>query len=309
VTAEPSPGGLTRQDVFSVLGALGAIITLVAAVMFYFGWRRSDAQARAMSIDVSLFGFSTEDYVLRSISSLYAPLLVIIGFGLVWTWCHVRLTELLRSGWLDHGSRRSTVVTAVQILLATSVGLAASCVTFTALVGREFAPWPIDPIAIVLAPREWIVPMALGTSTLLAAYSAWLRRQLVESDRRASSASWITVLAHTLVVATVLLAGFWLLEEYATYVGRGLAEDIAAGVDRLPHAVVTSATPLGLEAPGVVEEMVTHSGDTERYRTTGLRLLARSGGKLLLVHAGWTAATGTVIVLADTDELAWEFSR
>jgi hypothetical protein len=309
VTAETAPAGLTRQDVFGVLGALGAIVTLVAAVMFYFGWRRSDAQARAMSIDVSLFGFSTEDYVLRSISSLYAPLLVIIGFALLWMWCHVLLTELLRSGWLDDGVRRPTLVTAVRIVFIASVGLAAACVIFTALAGREFAPWPIDPIADVLAPREWIVPLTLATSTLLAAYSAWLLRQLVERDRRGPSAPWITVLPHTLVVATVILAAFWLLEEYATNVGRDLAEDIAAGVDRLPHAVVTSATPLGLEAPGVAEEMVTRSGDTERYRTTGLRLLARSGGKILLIHDDWTAATGTVIVLADTDQLAWEFRR
>jgi hypothetical protein len=309
VTAEPTPpGGLTRQDVFNVLGALGAIITLVAAVMFYFGWRRSDAQARAMSIDVSLFGFSTQDYVLRSISSLYAPLLVIFGLGLVWVWCHIMLTKLLQSGWSDEGSRRSTIVAAVELVFIASVGVAAACVIFTALAGREFAPWPIDPMARVLAPREWVVPLVLVVSTLLAAYAAWLRRQLVESDRR-TSALWISVLPSALVVATVLLAGFWLLEEYATYVGRDFAEDIAAGVDRLPHAVVTSATPLGLEAPGVVEAMVTSAGDTERYRTTGMRLLARSGGKILLVHDGWTAATGTVIVLADTEELAWEFSR
>jgi hypothetical protein len=200
------------------------------------------------------------------------------------------------------------MVTAVQIVLATSIGLATICVIFTALVGREIAPWPIDPMARVLASREWVVPLALIVSTLLAAYTFWLRRQLIPHHRR-SSPLWITVLPPALVVATVMLGGFWLLEEYATSVGRDFAEDIAAGVDRLPHAVVTSATPLALEAPGVVEEIVTGAGETERYRTTGMRLLARSGGKILLVHDGWAPATGTVIVLADTDELAWEFSR
>ena len=73
----PKPSGLTRQDVFSVLGALGGILTLVTAVLFYFGWRRSDVQAVEMGVDVSLFGFSSQDYVLRSISSLYLPLLVL----------------------------------------------------------------------------------------------------------------------------------------------------------------------------------------------------------------------------------------
>ena len=46
-----------------------------------------------------------------------------------------------------------------------------------------------------------------------------------------------------------------------------------------------------------------------RYRTAGLRLLARSGGKVRLVHDGWHLRTGAVIALADSDDLAWEFSR
>jgi hypothetical protein len=38
-------------------------------------------------------------------------------------------------------------------------------------------------------------------------------------------------------------------------------------------------------------------------------LLARSGGKVLLQHDGWSPGTGTVIVLPDGDELGWQFSR
>ena len=310
MTTEPAPStGLTRQDVFSVLGALGAIITLSAAVMFYFGWRRSDVQARAMSIDVSLFGFSSQDYVLRSISSLYVPLLVILGLGLLWVWCHLRLTHLLRSDWIDRGTNRARLAGAAQIVLVAGAALAAACVVFSALVGRQSAPWPIDPMAEVLARREWVVPLVLLMSTTLAAYAGWLRRQVIGRRGPTSSALWVTVLPPALIVATAALAGFWLLEEYAASVGRDYAEDVAAGVGRLPHAVVTSATPLGLQAPGVVEQLVTETEGAERYRTTGLRLLARSGGKVLLLHDGWTPATGTVIVLADTDDLAWEFSR
>ena len=309
MTADPEPSnGLTCQDVLSVLGALGAIVTVVAAVMFYFGWRRSDAQARAMGIDVSLFGFSSQDYVLRSISSLYVPLLVILGIALLWMWCHQLLTQLLNSGRVDD-SRRSTLAAVAQFVFVAGAGLAAACVLFSALAGRKSAPWPIDPMAHVLAPREWVVPLVLAVSTLLAAYAGWLRRQLVGRRRRGPSSLWSTVLPPALVAATVVLAGFWLLEEYAASVGRDYADDLAAGVGRLPHVMIISTTPLGLQAPGVVEQLITGTDGAPRYRITGLRLLARSGGKVLLVHDGWTPATGTVIVLADTDDLAWEFSR
>ena len=62
---------------------------------------------------------------------------------------------------------------------------------------------------------------------------------------------------------------------------------MVAGVDRLARTVVLSPRPLGIDAPGVREERlgVADSPDV-RYRPTGLRLLARSGGEVLLVHDG-----------------------
>ena len=74
--------------------------------------------------------------------------------------------------------------------------------------------------------------------------------------------------------------------------------------------MVLSSSRLGITAPGVHEERLGGPrGPEVRYRTTGLRLLARSGGKVLPGHDGWSPRTGTVIVLSDSDELAWEFSR
>ena len=112
MTEQPSPSRFSREEVLSILGALGAIITVVAAVMFYFGWRRSDAQARAMGIDVSLFGFSSQDYVLRSISSLYIPLLVAFGLMLLWVWAHRSLEHVIRSDWLHQAKHRAAVANA-----------------------------------------------------------------------------------------------------------------------------------------------------------------------------------------------------
>jgi hypothetical protein len=113
-----------------------------------------------------------------------------------------------------------------------------------------------------------------------------------------------------MVVGIVLLGAFWMLEEYASAVGRGRAEEVARNVNRLARTVVLSPTPLGISAPGVREERIGAPGSPDvRYRTSGLRLLARSGGKVLLVHDGWSPQTGTVIVLPDAGDLDWEFSR
>src|SRR4029079_11853400 len=50
--------------------------TLVVGLLYYFGWARTSAQAHALGLDDSLFGYSSQDYILNSISSMYWPLLV-----------------------------------------------------------------------------------------------------------------------------------------------------------------------------------------------------------------------------------------
>ena len=65
-TAPPPPDAADSpmRAAVSVLTTLGPPLTIATALMFYFGWARSDVQARYMGLDVSLFGFSTQDYVL-----------------------------------------------------------------------------------------------------------------------------------------------------------------------------------------------------------------------------------------------------
>jgi hypothetical protein len=296
--------------VFSVLGGLGAILTLFTAVMFYFGWRRSDVQSRAMNIDVSLFGFSTQDYVLRSVSSLYLPLLTLLGLGLGWLGLHLRVTRLLTSSVLTSSSRPPAVTAWTRWVTVAAVSLAAGCLVFALTAGMRSPPPPVGWLADQLRDKQWVVPLVLVIATLTAAYVWWIHRQLQPNSAAEERPLWQTLLPALLVAGTVVLGGFWMLEEYAAAVGRGYAQQLTGSVDRLARTVVISPAPLGIKAPGVKEERLGEpSSPGVRYRTTGLRLLARSGSKVLLIPDGWTPATGTVIVLADSDQLSWQFSR
>jgi hypothetical protein len=84
-------------------------------------------------------------------------------------------------------------------------------------------------------------------------------------------------------------------------------------VSQLPRVTAFSTTSLGIEAPGVREERIEVSpatgNDAIRYRTTGLRFLASSGGRIFLLHDGWKPRGGTVIVLPDNEQVRWQFSR
>jgi hypothetical protein len=303
------PAGLTRQDVFAVLGSLGAIITLVTAMMFYFGWRRSDAQSKAMGIDVSLFGFSPQDYVLRSISSLFLPLLAVFGLVLGWVWVHGRVNGLVQAEQATTADRRRRTLVATRWGAVGTTAMAAAALVFAVLAGQRTRPWPVGPLSRRLADHEWIVPCLLVVGTLLASYLLWMRRQLAPPASRPEPNGSHAVLAAVLVGAIVVLGAVWMLEDYAGTVGQRDAQQIAATVSRLPRAIVISRTSLGIRADNVREESFDSGDGGQRYRTTGLRLLGRSAGKMLLLHDGWTARTGTVIVLPDSDEFVWQFSR
>ena len=50
-------------------------------------------------------------------------------------------------------------------------------------------------------------------------------------------------------------------------------------------------------------------GSKSLYRTTGLRLLGESGGRLFLLNDGWSRRSGSIVVLEDDKSVRWQFAR
>lgn len=277
------------RTALSVLSTIGPPLTIATALMFYFGWARSSAQARAMGVDESLFGFSTQDYVLRSISALYVPLLAMAALALGWLTMHRRVADAL-----SRPAARPSLRTAGRLALALGLSVAIFSVLFAAAYPDR---------------GTLVVPLALAAGTTLAAYGGWLARAAGDSHSSPPAAPpWQGALHKLLVGSVITLALFWELSDYAGVVGRGYAQEIERLVPRLPRATAFSQSPLGIEAPGVREEAI-GTGETVSYRTRGLRFLVHSGGRLFLVHDGWTPEGGAVIVLPDNEEVRWQFSR
>jgi hypothetical protein len=261
----------------SVAGTLGPPLTVATSLMLYFGWARTETQARSMGLDVTLFGYATEDYVMRSVRTLYIPLLVIVAIALGWLGAHHRVLS-----WLGSAGRAGL-----------AAGLTAALgVLVLATLDREAAPL--------------VLPLILAAATQVAAYGGWLARAASGTAGARAAQPWQHALRKLLVGSLITLALFWELSNYAGVVGRGYAQDIARSLPNLPRATAFSSEPLGIDAPGVHEERLEAAN---RYRTYGLRLLVRSGGRLFLLHDGWNPYAGTVIVLPDNDKVRWQFSR
>ena len=297
--APPSPaaggGESPLRTAVSVLTTLGPPLTIATALMLYFGWARSAAQARLMGLDESLFGFSTRDYVLRSISTLYVPLLAVAALALAWLALHQRVDRALQ-----RPSSRPALRRAGRAAMVAGLLMVAGAV-LSAILTRNQNPTPM------------VEPLVLAAGTATAAYGGWLAG--VAGDPGAPSLAalpWQRALRVLLVGSVITLSLFWEMSSFAAVVGRGQALEIARTISRYPRATAFSATPLGIQAPGVREERVAAGPGSEEaasYRTTGLRFLARSGGRMFLLHDGWTPRRGTVIVLPDNEQVRWQFSR
>lgn len=269
-----------------MLAVIGPPLTISTALLVYFGWARTDAQAKAMGLDVSLFGYTVQDFVLRSIPSLFIPLVWLLIVAVLWLALDRFLAGHLTAGHVT-GIRRLAAV----ILVA---GLACAG-----------AMW----LVVILQPERTVlfVPYIMAAGVLLAAWGLSLWRRASERPGR-SIAALSRGSEKTLIFCLVSLLLFWGTSDYAQALGRGLAVSYEQRSMLLPTAVVYSKDRLGISAPNVREQS---SGTAEHpvYQYTGLRLLVVSGGRIFLLNEGWTLRSGKVVVLRDDPGMRVEYGN
>jgi hypothetical protein len=273
--------------VLAVVSAIGPPITLSTALLIYFGWVRADAQARAMGLDVTLFGYTTQDLILFSLSHLFIPLVFLLTAGIGW----LALDRWLGRRADDAGSRPW-----VQ-------PLAAAAAAAGVLVAAGMLLWE------VAGPGDAPLfgPYVMAAGVLLTAWAVRLRRRACAGQGRVLALEQRAV-EGALLFGLVTLLMFWGAADHAQAVGQGLAADLEQSVRTLPRAELYSARPLGIGGPAVTEVRLGTAADP-LYRYDGLRLLEVSGGRLFFLHDGWTLRNGVVVVLPDNNSVRIEFSR
>lgn len=270
-----------------VISAIGPPITVATALLFYFGWARAEAQAAQMGLNVSLFGYTGQDYILISINALFLPLVCILVASVVWA----AVDRLLRRRIEEDRSR--------AIIMRTA-GIAAVCSGL--VVGISLLLTILEPARTAL-----FTPYLMALGVLVASWCIRLRRLGQGGTLPALTTEQLAV-ETTLVLSLVTLLLFWGTADYAQALGRRLAMNFEQGVQYMPRAEVYSLKPLGIGSDAVKEVKV-GSGDTALYRYDGLRLLVLSGGRFFFLHDGWTQRDGTVIVLPDDNSVRIEFKR
>lgn len=287
MTETAAPTGSVWSHVLGYVSVIGPPATVVTALVFYFGWARAKAQAEWMGLHVNLFGYTTRDFALLSISALYLPLLLLVALAMLW----VGLDRLLRRR-IDRGAagRWATALPRAALLGAGAlIGL---------MVVLLFAERVYSPL---------YAPYLVTAGVLVAAWAVRIRRcaAAVEGPRRPAEQQAVEA---TLLLVLVALLLFWGTSNFAEARGRGLAEDLEVNLPWLPRAQVYSQEPLGLDVPGVTTREL-GTAEAPLYRYDGLRLLTVSGERYFFLHEGWSVEEGTVVVLPDDASLRVQYGR
>jgi hypothetical protein len=305
VTPMPDDGStLARFERFlGTVASVAAPLTLVTALLFYFGYAASRAQYRYFGIDVDTIGLRTQDYVMRSPQVLLTPLLVLLAVGALGVAVHAAVRRRVAAVFAEERqvADHATVVCSSKYLRGVR------------RVGRVLIVagyWALAVGAVLLATypalRRWtayplVTPLLMALGSALAGYGHRLAGLLHPGDR---SRGGIVVAMWLVLTASV----FWATATLAEASGRGLARDTAQHLDRLPGVILDTTEPLYLTSPGIQETALPVNPDQRfRYRYRHLRLLIQGSERLFLVPDTWSASNSTVVIRMDDDSVRVQF--
>jgi len=293
--AASSNGDENKQGhgIFRELVSIFAPLTVLSALLYYFGFIRERAFWGHFGVDLGSVGFESTDYLVRSPGTLFVPLVILSGAVLIGLLLH----HLFSIGFAR--ANRTKKLISVGVLGGVAVAL---------LIGG----------ALGLATEIWYEPLisavALGVGaglieyTLVAAQNAGLIPTAMQQSISAKPARYTR---RALMVGLVLAGMFAATADIAHQSGKDAAEIFATSLPIQTQVVVFSKLRLQLAGTGLSAVPLDQADAAYLYRYNGLRLMLHIDDRWLLIPAGWTKTSGdTVMILKDSDhEFRVELAR
>jgi hypothetical protein len=279
------------QELLGSVSSVVAPITLISAVLFYFGYVYTTTEYAYFGLDVDTIGLSTQEFIMRSPGPLLLPLLA-VGLG----------TAVLG---LAHGAIRRRIDAAAEApwRLRRFHRLAFGCglVGRAALVVGAAMVLAYEQLHPILRLYDLVTPVVLAAGAGLTAYGVRLDGLLGRRPRRAATVALYVVLTTTLLLATATLA---------QYIGQGQASVLAAQLTTMrPSVILDTKERLYLPTTTVVERVLPPGTDQAfHYRYRNLRLLIQGKDRLFLVPSPWRPGDPTLAIPLD-DEVRVQFLR
>jgi hypothetical protein len=294
--AGSAPSQPIPVQVLKVFGSIVAPVTLLTALMYYFGLLHAYWFFGSFGVDYSVFGLTTQDYLLRSADGLFVPLtgIAICGLAVLWTY------RLLAARFSIE--QRASAAARVAVPAAAVLGLLLLTI---AAIGIGNPP---------LLHRYVTLPgLALAAGVLLLFATSrlhfWQASQWAGETARATYSFAVLAAEWSAVFVLVSVGLFWAAGDWSAAVGTRRGHQVLQSLPAWPDVIVYSEKSLGLaNVPGVQEVRCPTPGAADTFRYDGLHLIVQAGGNYLLLPEGWTPDSGSAIVIPKTDGLRFEFT-
>lgn len=259
-------------------------LTLLSAVLFYFGYVSARARYEYFGVDVDTIGLGTQEYIMRSPQPLLTPLLVFAAVGVGSVAVHAVVRKRIQAA---AATRRATSMRRLG-RVAQAVGLGTLTTGLVLLFGYAFLrDWRL---------YELVTPLLIAVGGTLFRYGSAVRRLLRPPGDETLVHRSSVILGYLVIAVSV----FWMTATVAQWSGRGLAMYEASRLDKLPSVILDTKESLFLRSPGLEETKLPPSeGQTFHYRYRHLRLLIHGKDRMFLVPDRWSASNSTIIVPLD----------
>ncbi|MBF4481079.1 hypothetical protein [Rhodococcus rhodochrous] len=263
-----------------LLAGIVAPTTLLTGLCYYFGFVSARAYFAYFGVDTGAFGFTTADYVLRSVSVLHPALVSFLAVACVAFWVRTYGLRLVRRG------RQRRVVRHAG-WSAIGVGVLLVALSVSAVMVPRFSP----------VRSATLVPILLAVGAVLIIVGVGIRSALgtdgVSTVSAAERSTWL------FAGIALVLALFWCTNIFATEYGRGQAQNVASELWDKETVVILDTADLLYAPANLVHETVLDPSSEERfgYRYQCLRTLLVGQHYWVLLPARWTTQYGYVLVL------------
>jgi hypothetical protein len=273
-----------------VIGLFIAPTTIITSVCYYFGYIWTRKYLSYFGIDSNAIGYTSSDYVLKSVNVLFAPILVLVLVAAVALWVVAYTRRLAQQ---DRGTR------VIRVAGWTAIGIGVA-LTARGVVGVVRPHWEMVHGTLLTALALCAGPIALVVGCWL--LSAVRARTTPEPFTNARLVSLVAA------GAVIVMALFWLTNIFATGYGESEAKSTAAELwSKETGVTLYTGERLGAPSNLVVESPVARTNSTDvgqpagassgAFRYLCLRVLLVRGDRWVLVPARWTPEYGYAVIV------------
>ena len=287
----------TLKPMVETVGAIATQLSLLGAVLVYFGAVSSRVEARFFGLAPSQLDYSTQELVFRSVAPLLGPLSVGGAFGVFL----LQLNSLAArradhiEGWPRTGAAvRAGRVVGLLLLVAGAV--------WQWRLGFRHSYWS----PLFLAAGAVVLLAARGIAAMVRARASERAAGPGDPGVRSDVSPFRALDPHSKLVLgfVVVFAAFGFTARLAQADGFRRAVAAVSQLDERAAVSVLSEEPLIINRRGVACLPVVGSRFTHRY--LGLHLLFHRHSRYYLVPSGFDVNNGVVIVLPDSTAIRVE---